>query len=50
MIVYRAKTALMPPGAAALGQRCESARCALRALFSIDASLHRDTGTGKPSR
>ena len=40
MIVYRAETALMPSVAGALGQRGESARCALRALFSTDASLH----------
>ena len=42
MIVYRAETALMPPVATALGQRSESARCALRALFRTDASLHPD--------
>ena len=42
MIVYRAETALMPPVATAPGQRGESARCALRALFQTDASLHPD--------
>ena len=47
MIVYRAETALMPPVAAALGQRPgESARCALRALFQTDASLHADPAQG----
>ena len=46
MIVYRAETALMPPVARALGQRSESARSALKALFSTDASLAPDPARG----
>ena len=46
MIVYRAETALMPPVARALGQRSESARSALKALFSTDASLAPDPTRG----
>ena len=46
MIVYRAETALMPPVATALGQRSESARSALKALFSTDASLAPDPARG----
>lgn len=47
MIVYRAETALMPPVAAALGQRPgESARCALKALFQTDASMDADPAQG----